>query len=113
MKLNGSTPHEKESFEVTQGQGEHNPLYELKLFVTGMTPNSMRAVHNITTICSEHLGNNCRLEIIDVYQNAELAKGENIIATPTLVRVAPGPARRLVGDLSETKKVLSLLDIRL
>lgn len=87
-------------------------FYELKLYITGMTPNSVRAVKNIKSICNQYLNNNCSLEIIDIYQDPTLAKEENIIATPTLVKKSPSPIYRVVGNLSDTGKVLKLLGIK-
>ncbi len=77
-----------------------------------MTPNSVRAVRNLKNICHKYFNEEeCEIEIIDVYQNAELAKGEEIIATPTLIKKSPGIQSRLVGDLSDEKKVLRILSL--
>ncbi|HEX8314303.1 MAG TPA: circadian clock KaiB family protein [Flavisolibacter sp.] len=80
--------------------------YVLQLFITGATPNSVRAVANVKQICEEHLKGNYWLEIIDVYQQQELAEKEQIIALPLLIRKQPLPERRLIGDMSDTEKVL-------
>jgi len=85
--------------------------YVLCLFVTGATPNSMRAITNIKEICEEHLKGNYSLEIIDVYQQADIAKREQLVALPMLLRKQPLPEKRLIGDLSDTDKVLNALGI--
>jgi circadian clock protein KaiB len=85
--------------------------YVLRLYVVGMTPNSVRAIENMKAICEEYLKGRYNLEIIDVYKNPALAKGEQIVAVPTLVKRLPLPLRRLVGDLSQTDRVLLGLDL--
>ncbi|MDB5207037.1 MAG: circadian clock protein KaiB [Flavisolibacter sp.] len=87
--------------------------YVLRLFVTGTSPNSIRAINNLKQICEEHLQNNYSLEIIDVYQQAAVAQSEQIIALPLLIRKQPLPERRLIGDLSQTEKVLKGLGLSL
>jgi circadian clock protein KaiB len=84
----------------------------LKLYVTGMTPNSVRAIENLRRICEEHLKGNYELEVIDIYQHPTLASGEQIIAAPTLVRKLPPPLRKFIGDLSNIDKILMGLDIK-
>jgi circadian clock protein KaiB len=86
--------------------------YVLRLYVTGMTPRSTRAVENVRTICEKHLQGRYDLEVIDIYQQPTLAKGEQIIAAPTLVKKLPLPLRRVIGDLSSTERVLVGLDLR-
>lgn len=85
--------------------------YVLRLFIAGSSPNSLRAVTNIKQICEIHLPGEFKLEIIDVYQQADLAKKEQLIALPLLIKKLPLPERRLIGDLSETAKVLSALGL--
>ncbi|MHB0969806.1 MAG: circadian clock KaiB family protein [Thermoanaerobaculia bacterium] len=85
--------------------------YVLKLFVTGSTARSIRAIENIRRICEEKLKGRYELQVIDLYQQPSLAAGEQIIAAPTLVKLLPSPLRRLVGDLSDEKRVLVGLDI--
>jgi circadian clock protein KaiB len=87
------------------------PRYVLKLYVTGLTPNSARAIDRVRAICEEHLRDRYELEVIDIYQLPALAKGEQIVATPTLIRVLPKPLRRYIGDLSAEKLVFGL-DLR-
>jgi circadian clock protein KaiB len=93
----------------TRSRGER---YVLRLYVTGLTPNSTRAIANIQTLCETHLKGRYDLRIIDIYQKPALAKGEQIIAAPTLVKKLPLPLRRLVGDLSKGDRVLFGLDLR-
>ena len=85
--------------------------YLLRLYVAGSTPQSVRAIENITKICEAHLKGRYELEVIDLYQNPHLAHGEQIIAAPTLIKKLPGPLRRIIGDLSNTDRVLVGLDI--
>jgi len=85
--------------------------YVLRLYVTGQTPRSLRAIQNIRRICEEYLHGRYDLEVIDIYQRPSLAKGEKVIAAPTLVKSLPAPIRRFVGDLSDTEKILFGLDL--
>ncbi len=86
--------------------------YVLKLYVTGATPRSTRAIMNIRKICEEHLQGHYELEIIDIFQNPVLAKGEQIVAAPTLIRKVPFPLRKFIGDMSDTERILIGLDLR-
>jgi len=86
--------------------------YMLRLYITGMTPNSKRAVENIKNICEQYLDGRYELEVIDIFQQPSLAEGEQIIAAPTLIKQLPFPLRRLIGDMSNTEKVLLGLDLR-
>jgi circadian clock protein KaiB len=85
--------------------------FQFTLFITGASPNSIRAVNNLKDIGEQYLNGNYDLEIIDIYQVPELAEKEQIIALPTLLKRGPGPERRLVGDLSDKNKVLKGLGI--
>lgn len=85
--------------------------YVLRLFVTGLTSRSARAVANLQSICNEHLEGRYDLEVIDIYQQPVLTKGEQIIAAPTLIKKLPLPTRRIVGDMSNRERVLLGLDI--
>jgi circadian clock protein KaiB len=87
--------------------------YVLRLYVTGMTPRSTRAIENVRSICEEHLHGRYELEVIDIYQQPVLAKGEQIVAAPTLIKKLPAPLRRIIGDLSDRERVLIGLDLRL
>ncbi len=89
-----------------------DPRYVLRLYVTGTTPRSVRAIKNIKTICEEYLGGRYRLEVIDIYQQPILAKGEQIVAVPALIKKLPAPLRRFVGDMSDVDKVLLGLDVQ-
>jgi circadian clock protein KaiB len=86
--------------------------YVLRLFVSGTTPRSTAAISNLKRICEEHLAGRYHLEVIDVYQQPELARDQRLIAAPTLIKQEPPPSRRLVGDLSDEGKLLVRLDIR-
>lgn len=86
--------------------------YLLRLYVAGMTTKSKQAIQSVKKICEEHLKDRCELEIIDVFRNPVLAKGEQIIATPTLLKKVPLPLRRFIGDMSETERILVGLDLR-
>jgi circadian clock protein KaiB len=94
---------------ITTGKNER---YVLKLYITGMTPRSQRAIANIKKICEEYLKDNYELEVIDIYQQPSLAKGEQIIAVPTLIKKLPLPLRRLIGDISQEEKIILGLDLR-
>jgi circadian clock protein KaiB len=85
--------------------------YVLRLFITGATPNSVRAVTNIKQICEDHLKDRYSLEIIDVYQQQKVAEQEQLIALPLLIKKCPLPERRMIGDLSDTGKVLKGLGL--
>lgn len=85
--------------------------YVLRLYVTGVTPKSTRAIMNIKKICEEHLQGRYDLEVIDIYQRPTLAQGEQIIAVPTLIRKLPLPLRKFIGDLSSTERILMGLDL--
>jgi circadian clock protein KaiB len=89
-----------------------NEKYLLKLYVTGRTERSERAIANLRRICDEQLAGAYEVRVIDVLENPQLAEDERILATPTLVKELPPPIRRLLGDLSDTDRVLLGLDIR-
>ena len=86
--------------------------YDLKLYVAGNTHKSSTALQNLERICEEHLGGEYRLEIIDLLKNPALARGDQILAIPTLVRRLPSPIRKIIGDLSDTSRVLVGLDVK-
>jgi circadian clock protein KaiB len=87
--------------------------YVLRLFVTGASPNSIRAISNLKEICESHLQGKYFLEIIDVYQQPSLAQEQQIIALPLLIKKFPLPERRMIGDLSNTEKVLKGLGLNI
>jgi circadian clock protein KaiB len=88
------------------------PTYVLRLYVTGVTPKSVHAIDNIKTLCEEHLHGQYALEVIDLYQQPQLAQGEQILAAPTLIKELPLPLRRIIGDMSNSERVLVGLDLR-
>ena len=96
--------------QLIQQKGKEK--YFLRLYVSGLTPRSQTAIKNIKKICEEHLNGRYDLEVIDVYQKTVLAKGEQIIAAPTLIKKLPLPLRRFIGDLSDSEKILLGLDLR-
>jgi len=85
--------------------------YTLKLYVTGQSPRSQRAIANIREICEKETDGEYELIVIDVLENPQLAEDEKIIATPTLIKFLPPPLRRIIGDLSDQEKVLLGLDL--
>ena len=87
-------------------------FYELRLYIAGQTSRSLAALANLKRICEEHLQGRYRIEVIDLLKHPQLAKGDQILALPTLVRRLPEPIRKLVGDLSDTERALVGLDLR-
>lgn len=94
------------------GSGLKRPLWELRLYVAGMTPTSVRAFDNLKRLCEEHLQGVYTIQVIDLLQRPALASGDQIIAVPTLVRRLPTPVKKIIGDLSNTERVLVGLDLR-
>ena len=86
--------------------------YRLRLYVAGQTPKSILALTNLKQICEEHLRGRCEIEIVDLLVNPQLAGGDQILAVPTLVRRLPAPRKKIIGDLSNTERVLAGLDLR-
>ena len=86
--------------------------YQLRLYVAGQTPKSVLAFRNLRQICEAHLPGRYQLEIIDLLENPQLARGDQILAIPTLVRRLPEPITKIIGDLSNTERVLVGLDLR-
>ncbi len=86
--------------------------WELRLYIAGKTPRAVKAFENLKRICEEHLAGRYQIEIIDLLENPTLAKGDQIVAVPTLVRHLPEPVRKIIGDLSNTERVLVGLDLR-
>lgn len=86
--------------------------WKLKLYVAGHTPKSMAALANLQRICKEHLEGRYEIEVVDLMENPTLAAGDQILAVPTLVRQLPEPIRKIIGDLSNTEKVLVGLDVK-
>src|SRR5665213_2436403 len=94
-----------------QGSGSRLEKYVLRLYVSGSTSKSALAVENIKRICEQHLKSRYDLEVVDIYQQPSLAREDQIVAVPTLIKRSPLPLRRLIGDLSDLKKVLFGLDL--
>jgi circadian clock protein KaiB len=94
----------------------HDPIqdeeFSLRLYVAGQTAKSIQAFANLKKLCDEHLQGRYRIEVIDLLENPQLAKGDQILAIPTLVRKLPEPLRKIIGDLSDTERVLVGLDLR-
>lgn len=103
---------------VSSGKGKKaktdatEELWNLRLYVAGQTQNSITAFANLKKICEEYLEGKYRIEVIDLLKNPQLAKGDQIIAIPTLVRTLPEPIRKVIGDMANTERVLVGLDIR-
>lgn len=95
----------------TSPAGDEGP-YHLRLYVAGQTTKSLTAIANLKRVCEDHLAGRYDIEVIDLMQNPQLAAGDQILAIPTLVRRLPAPLKRIIGDLSNTEKVLVGLDIR-
>lgn len=118
IKSNGKDPlkskfrNTTEAFEeALKGGALKRAKYILRLYVSGSSARSLRAVQNLKKICEEHLPDDYDLEVIDIYQNPTAAREEQIIAAPTLVKKLPRPLRKFVGDLSNTQKILVGLDL--
>jgi len=97
------------NMKLSEAQDEQ---WILRLYVAGQTPKSLTAFSNLKKICAEHLHNKYRIDVIDLLENPQLGRGDQILAVPTLVRNLPEPVRKIIGDLSNTEKVLVGLDLR-
>ena len=97
----------------SDGQSDRSERYVLRLYVAGVTPRSIHAIENVKTVCETHLKGRYELQVIDIYQQPALAKGDQIIAVPTLIKKLPVPLRTLIGDLSDVERVLVGLDLRM
>jgi circadian clock protein KaiB len=97
---------------VGGGHKNRDTLWELRLYVAGQTPRSLAAFSNLKKICEDHLKGKYHIEVVDLLQNPKLAKGDQILAIPTLVRKLPPPLKKIIGDLSDTERVLVGLDLR-
>jgi circadian clock protein KaiB len=98
-------------FEKALDASSKTKRYSLRLFVTGTTPKSARAIQNIRAICEEKLHGRYDLEVVDIYQHPEQAKPDQIVVAPTLLKSLPAPVRRLIGDMSNESRVLAGLDL--
>jgi len=90
-----------------------NPRYVLRLFVTGMTPRSTRAIRAVRELCERRLKDRFELEIVDVYQQPQMIQGEQVFATPTLIKYEPAPLRRIIGDMSDPHRLCAGLGLAL
>jgi len=104
---------EEDGMETAQpGMESEEKVYILRLYVAGQTRKSLAAFANLKAICEEHLQGSYKIEVIDLLEKPQLAKGDQILAIPTLVRRLPPPLKKIIGDLSDTEKVLVGLDLR-
>ena len=101
-----------EKFEESLNAPESEGTYLLRLYVSGMTPRSVRAIEKIKEICRTRLKHRYELEVIDIYQQPEMGKSDQIVAVPTLLKKLPTPLRKFIGDLSNTEKILIGLDLK-
>lgn len=106
------TPNRNKMDGNEDGHQENDAEWELRLYVAGQTTNSLTAFGNLKKICEEHLSGKYRIEVIDLLENPTLARGDQILAVPTLVRKLPEPVKKIIGDLSNTDRVLVGLDLR-
>jgi circadian clock protein KaiB len=90
---------------------ESDPYWRLKLYIAGRTTKSVTAIANLKEICDQHMGGRYSIEVVDLIEHPELARGDEIFAIPTLVRQLPAPIRKIIGDLSDTERVLVGLQI--
>jgi circadian clock protein KaiB len=95
----------------TPASPDASNIWTLRLYVAGQTPKSITAFANLTRICEEHLAGCYQIEVVDLLENPQLARGDQILAIPTLVRQLPPPMRKIIGDLSNTERVLVGLDL--
>lgn len=92
--------------------GRDEQVYVLRLYISGVSPKSVRALTNLKKFCEEHLAGRYELEVIDVYQQPTLAAGEQIVAVPTLIKKLPAPLRRMIGDMSDVERILLGIDLK-
>jgi len=102
----------KAKTSTVQTGGRKKKTWELRLYVAGQTAKSLTAFENLKKICEENLAGEYHIEVVDLLENPQLAKGDQIIALPTLVRKLPPPVRKIIGDLSNTERVLVGLELR-
>ena len=118
MKTAAATPKSKRQPSKARtarnaASSDDSKRYVLRLYIAGQTPRSLQALSNLRRICAEHLSGKYKVEVIDLIQKPQLAAGDQILAIPTLVRPLPKPARRIIGDLSNTERVLVGLDVQI
>jgi circadian clock protein KaiB len=107
-----ATKRFEEALASAGKKGANQEKYVLRLYITGMTRRSQEALRNLDKICKNYLGDNYELEVIDIYQQPTLAKGEQIVAVPTLIKKLPLPIRRMIGDLSHEDRIILGLDLK-
>ena len=107
-----STREPQETPSASEGELDQERRWELRLYVAGQTPKSVKAFANLKKLCEEHLAGQYRIEVIDLIEKPQLAQGDQILAIPTLVRKLPEPIKKIIGDLSNTERVLVGLDLR-
>jgi circadian clock protein KaiB len=115
MMIKNSDPARSESAagqDTSLSDDATAPEYVLRLYVSGQTPRSIIAIENMRKICAEFLSDRYTLDVIDIYKNPEACREQQIVAAPTLIKALPHPLRRIIGDLSNTQKVLVGLDLR-
>lgn len=108
-KLGGSRSQKSKVVKKTKPPADE--VWRMRLYVAGQSTRSVAAIANLRRICDSHMPGRCTIEVIDLMRNPELAKDDQIVAIPTLVRKLPEPVRRIIGDLSETDKVLMSLEL--
>jgi circadian clock protein KaiB len=112
MQKSATPPAQPAAVAASEAEAYATTHYVLRLYVTGSTPRSARAISNIRKICEAYLVGRYDLEVIDISQHPTLAEGEQIIAAPTLIKKLPLPLRRFIGDMSQTERILLGLDLR-
>ena len=112
MSGNGGNERHSESEPGAVPPNGTAELWELRLYTAGQTPKSVQAFNNLKRICEEHMPGRYQIEVIDLLQNPRLAKEDQIVAIPTLVRKLPQPLRKIIGDLSDTERTLVGLQLR-
>jgi circadian clock protein KaiB len=112
MKAPAKQSRRTKNGHLPQAQAEDSQRWNLRLYVAGQTPRSLTAFKNLKDICEAHLKGKYHIEVVDLMENPTLARGDQILAIPTLVRKLPQPIRKIIGDLSNTERVLVGLDIQ-
>ena len=107
--MDNTAENTQQESEIPQ---EEPDVYKLRLYVTGQTPKSRLAFNNLKRICGVYLASKCQIEMIDLLKHPQLAKEEQILAIPTVIRKFPLPERKIIGDISDTERVLTGLDLR-
>ena len=102
----------QKEMDATEPPTSDEEFWDLRLYVAGQTPKSMTALANLKKMCEEHLAGRYKIEVIDLVKNPQLARSDQILAIPTLVRRLPEPMRKIIGDLSNEERVLVGLDVR-